>query len=177
MDRRPLTHRAAPAYPDRCSSGWVLRAVALGTALGGTALVGCETPPEPSPHTQGVNALPGEMPVVEGDIQAVEIEVEPVPQPDPSGQPVIPEAEAARAEQLREIEAQIRDHLVPDEKPAVVLGDMPVPRIEPIPEDNTPRMPGVPPSPSLDDEVEPEPMPGEPVAPAEPAPVAPAGDG
>jgi hypothetical protein len=162
MDRSPLSHRSAPAYPDRRSAGWVLRLLALGSALGSTALAGCETPPEPSHTTPDINALPGEMPAVEGDIQVADPS-DPTPA-EPGVEPTIPEIE-------------------PDAEPRQV----------------EPRMPGVPPEarhdPGMDQAgedpvvpddvpvpggirapVERDPMPGEPPAPAEPAPATVPGD-
>ena len=162
MRRSPLRHRPAPAYPDRRSSGWVLRMVALGSALSSTALLGCETPPEPTHTTPDINALPGEMPAVEGDIQLAD--PEPPPPSDPTAEPTIPEIEpdAVHGQAEAEVLGQPRE---PSHDPGVDQGveDLAVP-------DNVP-VPG-----GIRAPVELDPMPGEPPAPAEPDPVAPTGD-
>ncbi len=148
MDRSPLSHRSAPAYPDRRSAGWVLRLLALGSALGSTALAGCETPPEPSHTTPDINALPGEMPAVEGDIQVADPS-DPTPA-EPGAEPTIPEIEPdAEPSHDPGMDQAGEDPVVPDDVP--VPGGIRAP-------------------------VERDPMPGEPPAPAEPAPATVPGD-
>jgi len=147
MKRHPVQQRLVPDYPDRRRSHWAVGVLAIGSALSAGTLLGCETPAEPSPHVEGVNALPGEMPAVDGDMHVADPDVPPDVLPDP----VIPEAEEGSVE-IVEIE-----------------GDIAMPHPEPIP--GGMRAPGHLQVTPVDAQPV-QPMPGEPVAPSElePAP-------
>ncbi len=140
MKRRPITHRSAPAYPDRRGSRWAVGLLALGSALSSGVLVSCDNLPGFSNHGDGVHAIPGEMPAVLGDIEAPDPEVDPDPQADPSAQPVIPEVEAGP-----DVDVHGVDGDEPAPHPVPIPGGMRAPR-DPTPVEIEPMM-GEPPAP------------------------------
>ncbi len=128
MDRKPVAHRAAPAYPDRHGRSWALGLLALGSSLTSGALVGCEDPPATSPHTQGAEALPGEMPAVDGDMQVAD--PDPPVQPEPGVEPTIPELQSDPVLVGGDVRAP-DPHAASDQPGPRMVGTMPEPGLEP----------------------------------------------
>ncbi len=121
MQRKPVSHPAAPAYPVRVPRSWALGLLALGSAaMASVTATGCAG--KKAPH--GHHACPGDM---------QEPAAQPATQSDPSAQPepaTIPEVEpVVEPERIGGEMPAVQPVHPPGEMPAVhpepVLGDMP----------------------------------------------------